>query len=228
MTWHLYKCSNAQHPDWSERTERKDACRACCRSLQISYCAGPGLGISFEYIFMPEPLYTYYDYDAKLVGVMKIIQDWTLCFAHCNCVMSNVLSRRQINETFCSMTKGTYDRPNSFGNAERYAQRWNHSDHWRTRSQSVLQVGQTVVEFIEVFRSMAKCRIRRQTVIEHWPKADGKRCSYPQTCSAFILNGSSLFISHWAFSKTICVNFGISQNYSWTFKANHPFVIEWK
>ena len=81
--------------------------------------------------------------------------------------MSNVHSRRQINGTFCTMMKGTYDQPNSFEEAERNAQRITHSDHWRTRVQSVLQIRQTVAEFIEVFRSMTKWRIRRQTVIEH-------------------------------------------------------------
>ena len=62
---------SSQQSDWSERAERKDAGRALCRPLQISCCAGPGPGISFEYIFRPAPLYTYNDYDAKLVSVIK-------------------------------------------------------------------------------------------------------------------------------------------------------------
>ena len=61
----------AQQPDWSERAEWKDAGRACWRSPQISYHAGPGPGLSFEYIFIPAPLCTYYDYDAKLVTVIN-------------------------------------------------------------------------------------------------------------------------------------------------------------
>ena len=52
---------------------------------------------------------------------MKVTQDQTFCFVHCNCVMPNIHSRRQINETFCTITKGTYDQPNSFGDDERYA-----------------------------------------------------------------------------------------------------------
>ena len=52
------------------------------------------------------------------------------------------------------MTKGTSDHPKSFGDAERYAWRWTHSDYWRTRVQSVQQIWQTVVKFIEVFRSI--------------------------------------------------------------------------
>ena len=95
-----------------------------------------------------------------------------------------------MNETFCTMTKGTYDRPRSSGNAESYAQRWNHSNHWRTRVQYVLQIGQTVVEFIEVFHSMTKSRIRRRMVIEHWPKANGKRCTF----RAFKLNTDLKFL----------------------------------
>ena len=46
-----------------------------------------------------------------------------------------------------------------------------------TNAQSVLLIGQSVVEFIEVFRSMTNCRICRRIVIEHWPNANEKRCS---------------------------------------------------
>ena len=56
-------------------------------------------------------------------GVIKETQCWTFCLAHCNCVMSNIHSRWQVDETFCAMTKGTYDQPNSFGDAKHYAQR---------------------------------------------------------------------------------------------------------
>ena len=34
-----------------------------------------------------------------------------------------------------------------------------------------------LVELIEVFRSMTKCRIRRRTVTEQWPKAYEKWCT---------------------------------------------------
>ena len=102
----------------------------------------------------------------RQTGVIKATQDWTFCFAHCNCVMSSVHSRWQINETFHTTTKGTCS--NSFGDAELYAKRWNHSDHWRIRLQSVFQIGQPVVKFLEVFRLMTKCRNRRRTVIEYW------------------------------------------------------------
>ena len=47
-----------------------------------------------------------------------------------------------------------------------------------TNVQSVLLIGQYVVEFIEVFRSMTNCRICRRIVMEHWPNANEKRCSY--------------------------------------------------
>ena len=46
-----------------------------------------------------------------------------------------------------------------------------------TNVQSVLLIGQSVVEFIEVFRSMTNCRICRRIVMEHWPNANEKRCS---------------------------------------------------
>ena len=46
----------------------------------------------------------------------------------------------EINETFYTMTKGTIDQPNSFGDTERYAQHWNHSDYWRTRVKFVFQI----------------------------------------------------------------------------------------
>ena len=45
-----------------------------------------------------------------------------------------------------------------------------------TNVQSVLMIGQSVVEFIEVFRSMTNCRICRRIVMEHWPNANEKRC----------------------------------------------------
>ena len=45
-----------------------------------------------------------------------------------------------------------------------------------TNVQSVLLIGQSVVEFIEVFRSMTNCRICRRIVMEHWPNANEKRC----------------------------------------------------
>ena len=48
-----------------------------------------------------------------------------------------------------------------------------------TNVQSVLLIGQSVVEFIEVFRSMTNCRICRRIVMEHWPNANEKRCSSP-------------------------------------------------
>ena len=47
-----------------------------------------------------------------------------------------------------------------------------------TNVQSVLLIGQSVVEFIEVIRSMTNCRIYRRIVMEHWPNANEKRCSY--------------------------------------------------
>ena len=46
-----------------------------------------------------------------------------------------------------------------------------------TNVQSVLLIGQSVVEFIEVFRSMTNCRICRRIVMEHWANANEKRCS---------------------------------------------------
>ena len=46
-----------------------------------------------------------------------------------------------------------------------------------TNVQSVLLIGQSVVEFIEVFRSMTNCRIYRRIVMEHWPNANEKRCT---------------------------------------------------
>ena len=46
-----------------------------------------------------------------------------------------------------------------------------------TDVQSVLLIGQSVVEFIEVFRSMTNCRICRRIVMEHWPNANEKRCN---------------------------------------------------
>ena len=68
---------NAQQPDWSERAERKDAGRVCSRSPQISCSAGsgPGPSLCFEYIFILAHLYTYYDYDVKLVSGIKVTQD---------------------------------------------------------------------------------------------------------------------------------------------------------
>ena len=45
-----------------------------------------------------------------------------------------------------------------------------------TNVQSVLLIGQSVVEFIEVFCSMTNCRICRRIVMEHWPDANEKRC----------------------------------------------------
>ena len=45
-----------------------------------------------------------------------------------------------------------------------------------TNVQSILLIGQSVVEFIEVFRSMTNCRICRRIVMEHWPNANEKRC----------------------------------------------------
>ena len=50
-----------------------------------------------------------------------------------------------------------------------------------TNVQSVLLIGQSVVEFIEVFRSLTNCRICRRIVMEHWPNANEKRCTneYP-------------------------------------------------
>ena len=54
-----------------------------------------------------------------------------------------------------------------------------------TNVQSVLLIGQSVVEFIEVFRSMTNCRICRRIVMEHWPNANEKRCS----CGTGILVG---------------------------------------
>ena len=48
-----------------------------------------------------------------------------------------------------------------------------------TNVQSVLLIGQSVVEFIEVFRSITNCRIYRRIVMKHWPNANEKRCSSP-------------------------------------------------
>ena len=45
-----------------------------------------------------------------------------------------------------------------------------------TNVQSVLMIGQSVVEFIEMFRSMTNCQICRRIVMEHWPNANEKRC----------------------------------------------------
>ena len=72
------------------------------------------------------------------------------------------------------MTKGTYYQPNSFGDVERCAQRLIHSDHRRTRVQSVFQIGITLMEFIEVFHSMTKCRIRHRTVTNIGRNLSGK------------------------------------------------------
>ena len=47
-----------------------------------------------------------------------------------------------------------------------------------TNVQSVLLIGQSVVEFIEVFRSMTNCRICRRIVMEHWPNTNEKRCTW--------------------------------------------------
>ena len=44
-----------------------------------------------------------------------------------------------------------------------------------TNIQSVLLIGQSVVEFIEVFRSMTNCRICRRIVMEHWPNANEEK-----------------------------------------------------
>ena len=92
-------------------------------------------GISYEYIFISAPLYAYYDYCAKLIGVIKLTQDWTFCFAHCHCVTSNVHSRRQRNETFCTMTKGTYNQPNSGRCRTLCTTLKSQHDHWRTHVQ---------------------------------------------------------------------------------------------
>ena len=77
----------------------------------------------------------------RQTSVVKVTHHWTLRFAHRNCVMSNIHSRSQINGKFYTMTKWTYDHPYSLGDAERYAQRWNHSDHWQNSVQTVLQMG---------------------------------------------------------------------------------------
>ena len=86
-----------------------------------------------------------------------------------------------------------------------------------TNVQSVLLIGQSVVEFTEVFRSMTNCRICRRIVMEHWPNANEKRCNrrnwvsvrhwaylqhcayrmaYLQNNSAFLPNGSSMCLPH--------------------------------
>ena len=55
----------------------------------------------------------------------------------------------------------------------------------------------------------------------HWAKLQhcAARIAHQENCWAFILNGSSLLISYWAFSKITCVNFCISQSYSSKFKT---------
>ena len=40
-----------------------------------------------------------------------------------------------------------------------------------------MQIGQPIREFNVVFCSMTNCEIRRRTVMEHWPKANEKRCN---------------------------------------------------
>ena len=89
--------------------------------------------------------------------------------------MSNVHFQWQINEIFCTMTKGSCDHSNRFGDAECYAQRRSHSDHWRIRVLSVWEIGQTVVKLAEAFCSTTKCRICGRTFIEHWPKTNEKK-----------------------------------------------------
>ena len=46
-----------------------------------------------------------------------------------------------------------------------------------TNVQSVLHIGQSLMEFIELFCSMTNCRMCRRIVMEHWPNANEKRCT---------------------------------------------------
>ena len=84
----------------------------------------------------------------------------------------------QCDETNCSLAK-------RFGDAESYAQ----CPIYYDQRPVLLLIGQSVVQFIEVFRSMTNCRICRRIVMEHWPNANEKRCSSSS------LNGSSDFVT---------------------------------
>ena len=97
--------------------------------------------------------------------------------------MSNVHARWQTNETFCATTKETYDQPNSFGGAKFGAERRNHSDHCQNSYPIVLQIGQTVMKFIELFHSglaksqhkLSLCRpVAKTTFCQFLPA--GKNC----------------------------------------------------
>ena len=67
---------NVQQPDWVS---------VRCVKMPAELVAGPRrfpivldrdqAYLSFEYNSMPTPLYTYYDYDAKLISVIKVTRD---------------------------------------------------------------------------------------------------------------------------------------------------------
>ena len=67
-----------------------------------------------------------------------------------------------------------------------------------TNVQSVLLIGQSVVEFIEVFRSMTNCRICRRIVMEHWPNAKEKRCNTQKLLAEGVGSNVALRVS-WFF-----------------------------
>ena len=79
----------------------------------------------------------------------------------------------QCDEINCSLAK-------QFEDAKSYAQCPIYYDHWRTGVQSVLHNDQSLMKFIELFCSMTNCRMcrRRVVIVEHWPNANEKRCSY--------------------------------------------------
>ena len=67
-----------------------------------------------------------------------------------------------------------------------------------TNVQSVLLIGQSVVEFIEAFRSMTNCRIYRRIVMEHWPNANEKRCT-----TVAVVTNTSRFVHNGLIGATI-------------------------
>ena len=98
------------------------------------------------------------------------------CLQNNSAFIPNGLTRylphsNQCDETNCSLAK-------RFGDAESCAQC---PIYYMTNVQSVLLIGQSAVEFIEVFRSMTNCQICRRIVMEHWPNANEKRCTMVST-----------------------------------------------
>ena len=82
----------------------------------------------------------------------------------------------QINERFRTATKGTYDQSKSSGAAELLQNtEATRLDHWLTRAQSVLRIGQNVGELILVFRPLTKTEFATEyVVIDQWPKTEQK------------------------------------------------------